>query len=374
MTLTRRQLAIVLAVLLWVGCIVFGLSKGFAQPSEGDIQHAGGGEYVTGVVQSLEQIPSAEFKKRYPDYQPLSPDESIEKVQVTITGGVYAGETVTVENYLTGQQGYNIPLEPGARVILQMDYWPDQPEPEFHIVDRERFPVFLLLIGLYMLALLVSGGYFGLKSFLLGAGVLWALRSALFPAAFSGIPVFWGTVIFVLGLLLGGVYLLWGTDRLGRVVFWGTLDAMAAGGLFVVLASIIAPLRGFVSEGMIYFQMAYPAISPLEIYFSGWLLMATGIAFHLAHAMASTIRLLPEKPSFSEAMALGNRLLGSYHLALILLAVGLLLPNFFLWREEDIYRFMNLESVISYAVWLFALLLTAILTVPLTARAALKLL
>ncbi len=371
---SARWLATVLAVLLWAGLLLSIPAAGFAQESEARIRHNGGGEYVTGVVREIEPLPQEEFQRRHPGYVPLSPGESIEKVRVKLTGGPYAGETVTVENYVTGQKGYSIPLEPGARIILQMEHWPDKPEPVFHIVDRERSEVIMLVTGLYLLALLLSGGNNGLKSLLLAAGGILLLRTALFPAAFSGVPVFLGVLILLLILLLAGVYLLWGTDRLGQAVFWGTLDAVAAGGLIVVLASALAPLRGFVSEGMIYFQIAYPRISPMEIYVAGWLMMAGGIAFHLAHSMAAGIRLLPGKPAFGELMTLGNRHLGSFHLALILLALGGFLPNLFQWQQEDLYRLLNLESVASYAVGFLALLTTAVLTVPFTARAALTLL
>lgn len=279
-----------------------------------------------------------------------------------------------------------IPLAPGARVLLQKTILPELSEvsqtsnktgetPLYNIVDRERASTVGLLTGLYLLALLLAGYREGLQSFALIGLVGFTVGNVVLSGSFAGGSPFLLTLAVCVLFLFAATFVFWRRAPGGQVVFHATLDCLLVGGLLLTAASWIAPLQGYLNESMGYFALNTPEVPPLDIYMGSVLLIMTGILFHLIHN--STRELTAEiegiadgKACFRTALNCVRYTLASLNTAMVLLFLGLALPSLFLWQDQSFDKLINLESVASYAIAFLTVLLTLALAAPITAWTA----
>jgi uncharacterized membrane protein len=287
--------------------------------------------------------------------------------------------TVTVDNVVGENPAFNIPVKPGARVLLNMERNPDTGQWMFHIANRARTPALMILASVLILAVLIIGGPEVSKHMLLSALMLIGVYKALFPAVLLGRGgMLWILLMCFMFTILGSfIYQVPGTRALSReqsVVVLGTLGGLLIMGLIMWVMHLIAPLDGYSSEGLadLWYQSRH--MDFWALFMASILIGYQGFLFYLCWQLAQNRKQEGEVLDFGQRFAIvmlrGRRLLGPLLSSLFLLFIGLYLPILLQMQGTPTAQFMNLEAIASMLAYAFAGGLTLILTVPLTALIA----
>jgi uncharacterized membrane protein len=311
--------------------------------------------------------------------RPVEDSERLQKVTVRLTSegpeAGYKNRRVTIDNILGENPAYNIPLQPGARVLINMEKNPQTGKWTFYIANRDRTPALIILGGLFVLAALVIGGAEVSRHLLLLALMLLGCYKALFPALLDGTTgANWILLMcFTFTILASFIYRVPGTRSFSReqsVVILGTTGGLLMLTIILWIMHWIAPLNGFTSEGLAGLWYPSPHMDYLALWMAGALLGFQGFLFYLCWSLAQGRKEtdpLSARQRFGIVMLRGRRLLGPLISSLGLLFLGLFMPILLQLQGTPTAQFINQESTVSVLALAFAGGMTLILTVPLTA-------
>lgn len=311
--------------------------------------------------------------------QPNLDEEILQKITVRLTsegpGKGYKNRIVTIDNVLGNNPAYNIPLKPGARVLINMEKNPSTGKWVFYIANRDRTPALIVLGTLFVLAALLIGGVEVSKHLLLVVLMLLGCYKDLFPSILDGTTgANWIVLMcFAFTILASFIYRVPGTRSLSReqsVVVLGTMGGLAILAIILWVMHDIAPLNGYSTEGLASLWFKSPKIDYLSLLMSGALLGFQGFLFYLCWSLAQgrkDTEPLSFRQRFGIVMLRGRRILGPLISSLGLLFLGLFMPILLQLQGTPTAQFINLESTVSVLALAFAGGLSLILTVPLTA-------
>jgi len=313
--------------------------------------------------------------------KPIESDELLQKVTVRLDASGLESlgitrRTVVVDNVLGENPAYNIPLKPGARVLLNMERTPAG-QWNFYIANRDRTPAIMILGTLFVMAVLLIGGQEVAKHALLVTLMLVGCYKALFPAILSGTtgPNWILLMCFMFTILASFIYQTPGTRSFNReqsVVILGTLGGLTILCLILWLMHEITPLNGFSNEGLASLWYQSPRMDYWTFFMSGALIGFQGLLFYLCWTLAQNRKepdgtVLNFNQRFNVVMLRGRRLLGPMLSSVGLLFLGLFMPILLQLQGTPTAQFVNLETTASMLAYAFAGGLTLLLTVPLTA-------
>ncbi len=318
--------------------------------------------------------------------KPVQNPEILQKVTIRLDGrGLeqvkgLTQRVITVDNVLGENPAYNIPLKPGARVLLNMEKNPSTGKWVFYIANRDRTPALMILATLFVMAVLLIGGPEVSKHALLVTLMMTGCYNALFPAVLAGTtgPNWILLMCFTFTILASFIYQTPGTRSFNReqsVVILGTLGGLSILALILWLMHEIGPLDGFSAEGLSALWYRSPKMDYWTFFMSGVLIGFQGLLFYLCWTLAQNRKEADGKPlgfsqRFHVVMLRGRRMLGPILSSVGLLFLGLLMPILLQLQGTPTAQFINLESTASMLAYAFAGGLTLILTVPLTALIA----
>ncbi len=290
-------------------------------------------------------------------------------------------EVITVNNTIEENPAYNIPLQPGARVLLSLDTNPVTGKQVFSIANRDRTPALLILATITLLALLLIGGSQVARHALLVAMMMLGVYKLLFPLVVSGrggaVPL---TALCVAFPLLAGLIhsseshiSLRELSREQAVIAGGVLGGTAILAAILWIMGAITPLGGFYSEGLASLWYRSHGMDYWLLYRASVLIGFQGFLFYLCRMLARQRQSDTQAPfgeRFRIIMERGRGLLGPLVSSLGLLCLGLFLPLLLQMEGTPTAQFMNLESTASLFIFAFSGGLTLILVMPLTALLA----
>jgi uncharacterized membrane protein len=337
---------------------------------------------IYGVVVSVKNAGFIPGNAVLKTIQPAQQEERLQKVSVRLTsdgpGAGFKNRLVVIDNVLGGNPAYNIPLKPGARVLINMEKNPNTGKWVFYIANRDRTPALIVLGTLFLLAALLIGGVEVSKHLLLVVLMMMGCYKALFPAILDGTTgANWIVLMcFTFTILASFIYKVPGTRSFNReqsVVILGTMGGLTLLAVIMWIMHDIAPLNGYSSEGLASLWYRSPHIDYLSLLMSGALLGFQGFLFYLCWSLAQGRKEsipLNFKQRFGIVMLRGRRILGPMISSLGLLFLGLFMPILLQLQGTPTAQFINLESTVSVLALALAGGLTLILTVPLTALIA----
>lgn len=336
---------------------------------------------VYGLVLKVEVTHEARTSK--PLSRPMAETpEALQRVTVRLEGSLKAlglrSDIIQVENVLGENPFYNIPLKPGARVLLHAEKEVKTGQWHLNIANRNRTPALMILMTLTIMAILLLGGVEVAKHALLVTLMLIGCYKAVFPAVLAGEHGPWWIFLMcgMFTILATFIYQQPGQKAFSReqcVVILGT-----TGGLLMLTAILwvmgdITPLNGYSSELMASLWYRSPKMDYWAFFMAGLLFAYQGFLFYLCWTLAQN-RKESEPVSFQKrfgiVMLRGRRLMGPLISCLGLLFLGLFMPILLQMEGTPTAQFVNLESTASMMTFAFAGALTLILTVPLTALIA----
>lgn len=304
-------------------------------------------------------IPSAVGVIRNIDYEDVQGlDEHSEKqlVTVEVLNGKYKGVTRIIDNMLTGNPAYDIPLSKGNKVILHMEPVSEQvvtpDDVNIYIADIRRINQIWIFTGIFCALLLAIGRWKGFKSIISIIATLGLMFFVLIPMTLNGFcPIASAVLTGILSTVIT-IYLVGGLNSKSSSAIVGTSISLVFAGMLSILAIYFANLTGFAGEENMFLYSVRPDLNFTGILSASMIIAALGALMDTAVSIASTINEIHEtdnnlgvKELFKSGMNVGRDIIGTMSNTLILVYLGSSLPLVLLANNIDLNKFFNLNQV-----------------------------
>lgn len=319
----------------------------------------------TGIVENVQ----------YVDLNDDTVSQTKQTIQVRLLTGEFKGETVELDNMLTGNPYYDIKLKKNAKVILHAE---DNGEGvEFSIEDIKRSGNLGWLSLLFCGLLIYVGrkkGFYSLIS--IGLTVL-LITHALSPLILIGINPVLATILICVASTAATMYLVGGFNAKSTSAVIGAMLSLLFAGLLSYITMFTAHLTGFTEENSMFLYTAHPELDFIGITISTMILATLGAVMDVAMSIASTINEIyitdntkTVKDLFISGMNVGRDIIGTMANTLILVYLGGSLPLLLLAGNIDLQKFINLNQVVTETASALIGSIAIVICVPFTAVAA----
>ena len=271
----------------------------------------------TGIVENVQ----------YVDLNDDTVSQTKQTIQVRLLTGEFKGETVELDNMLTGNPYYDIKLKKNTKVILHAE---DNGEGvEFSIEDIKRSGNLGWLSLLFCGLLIYVGrkkGFYSLIS--IGLTVL-LITHALSPLILIGINPVLATILICVASTAATMYLVGGCNAKSTSAVIGAMLSLLFAGLLSYITMFTAHLTGFTEENSMFLYTAHPELDFIGITISTMILATLGAVMDVAMSIASTINEIyitdntkTVKDLFISGMNVGRDIIGTMANTLILVYLG----------------------------------------------------
>ncbi len=314
-------------------------------------------------------------KVQYVDLNNDTVSQTKQTIQVRLLTGEFKGETVELDNMLTGNPYYDIKLKKNTKVILHAE---DNGEGvEFSIEDIKRSGNLGWLSLLFCGLLIYVGrkkGFYSLIS--IGLTVL-LITHALSPLILIGINPVLATILICIASTAATMYLVGGFNAKSTSAVIGAMLSLLFAGLLSYITMFTAHLTGFTEENSMFLYTAHPELDFIGITISTMILATLGAVMDVAMSIASTINEIyitdntkTVKDLFISGMNVGRDIIGTMANTLILVYLGGSLPLLLLAGNIDLQKFINLNQVVTETASALIGSIAIVICVPFTAVAA----
>ena len=296
-------------------------------------------------------------------------------VDVKILSGKFRGENVQLENMISGNPYYDIPLKKNSKVVLHVE--DNGNGVEYSIEDIKRSGTLLWLSLLFCGLLIYVGKKKGLYSlFAIGLTVL-LICYMLSPMIIWGINPVLGTVLTCILSTTATMYLVGGINAKSSSAIAGTMLSLFAAGILSYISILTAQLTGFAGENYVFLFTAHPELNFISLTIATTMLATLGAVMDVAMSISSTINEIYEtdnsksiKELFVSGMNVGRDIIGTMANTLILVYLGGSLPLLLLAENIDIQKFANLNQVVTEVASALIGSIAIVICVPFTALVA----
>lgn len=299
----------------------------------------------------------------------------VQVAKILVLNGPHRGKVVEIENQLTNNPVYDIKLEPNRRVVLTIEKLPDQTA--FYASDIERFPVLMVVIGLFLALLLAVGGKKGLRS-IFSLGITAALIFFVFvPAILADFPIIPSAIIISLVATALTMGVVGGFNLKSLAAALGTAVSVTMAGIISLIVIFSAPLSGFHDQEAAMLWMARPDLNFTEILAAAVIIGALGAVMDVGMSVASSIsefkavnKDLTPFELFKSGMNVGKDIMGTMANTLILAYIGGAFSLVLLAGNAPLIKLINLNSVATEITAAITGSIGIVLCVPITAAIA----
>ena len=310
------------------------------------------------------------------DYIDLNENSEVAQVKQTaeikIIKGADKGETVILDNILTGNPYYDIKLKQGSKVILHVE--DTGSGIEYSIEDIHRSGVLLWLSLIFCGLLIYVGRKKGFYSLISIVATCILIYNFLCPLVLMGIDPILGTIIISILSTAVTMYLVGGFNKKSTSAVIGCALSLIFAGILSFAAVKAASLNGFSNENTMFLYSAHPELDFISIVISTMMLATLGAVMDVAMSIASTINEIFSidntktiKELFISGMNVGRDIIGTMANTLILVYLGGSLPLLLLASNIDIQKFINLNQVVTEISSALIGSCAIVICVPLTA-------
>lgn len=302
----------------------------------------------TGIVENV----------KYEDAESINQGEQTTKQEVTVRvlTGNFKGSERIIDNMLTGNPAYDIPLSKGDKVILHMEPVSETvtgPEDvDIFIADIQRNTQIYIFTGIFCILLLIIGRKKGLTSIISILSTIALIFFMLMPMILNGFcPIASAVLTGILSTFIT-IYLVGGFNSKSSAAIIGTSISLIFAGALSMLAIYFAHLTGFAGEENMFLYTARPDLSFTGILSASMIIATLGALMDTAVSIASTVNEIYEtdksltvRQLFKSGMNVGRDIIGTMSNTLILVYLGSSLPLVLLSSNIDMNKFFNLNQV-----------------------------
>lgn len=323
-------------------------------------------------------LPSASGLVENIEYIDESDEQIKQVVSVRVLSGKFKGTERTIDNMLTGNPAYDIPLAVGDRVVLHVEALNDEAytadDVDFYIADIKRDNQICIFAALFAVLLLLIGGKKGLTSIISIVATVALIFWALLPMVLNGFcPIASAVLVGILSTIVT-IYLVGGFNSKSSSAIIGTSLSLIFAGVMSLLAIYFAHLTGFAGEENMFLYTARPDLSFTGILSASIIIAALGALMDTSVSIASTINEIHETDSslsvaqlFKSGMNVGRDVIGTMSNTLILVYLGSSLPLVLLSNNIDLNKFFNLNQVATEILSALTGSIAILICVPVTA-------
>lgn len=303
-------------------------------------------------------------------------------VNVEIIEGKLKSKTVDVYNEITDNPVFNIDCKPGKEVVLSVVTTPGG-KYEVNIADYHRAPALGCLLAVFLLLFVFFGGKQGLKS-LMGLVISVALIAfVLLPLSLRGFNPLLVAIFICLVATGASMYFVAGRSKKCLAAVLGTLGGVLAAGVAAHVVIEQAPLTGLSSEEAQILRgstLGQPPPFYAGLLAAGMLIGALGVIMDVGISIASAVSEVAKnkdsatvKELYQSGMNVGRDIMGTMTNTLILAYTGSALPLLMLISQIPSNKLINLDLVATEVASAISGSLGLVLTIPLTAYFAARL-
>ncbi len=336
-----------------------------------------GGEmhYETGKVVSIDEqsINPSGFSGLYSGRQIVS---------VLIESGQYKGKTFQINNALNYDT--NFILHNGQNIVVSVNTSTgDTSFVNAYMFAPYRVVPLLVLIGLFIGAICLVGGWRGFHSVL---GIIFTLTTVLFifvPLLFHGVPAIEATILLVVVTSCVTLFLVGGFDRKTLSAILGTVAGVIISVILMLVFSKILGVSGYTSSDTdaLLNIAGQSKLQVKDLLFTGIIIASLGAVMDIAISIATSINELQmQKPDvsftelFNSGMNIGRDMMGTMTNTLILAFLGESIFSFILMYSYEV-QFKQLINSNGIAIDIlnavcggFAIILTVPIVSGITAK------
>jgi uncharacterized membrane protein len=326
----------------------------FGQEIHNEYQATWKGKVIEILEQEMRLIPGTDTEHIF------------QSIRAEILEGPRKGEIITFDNdYLE--------LKEGNKFYFNYLIYPDGTE-VYAVVNMDRQSSLFFLFALFVLAVVVFGGWQGVRSLMALAGSFFAIFYILMPGLLNGWNPLFASFLVAAGILFAAIFFTHGFNRESAVAYGGTMIAVLLTGLFAILAVSLTNLTGFAMEESVYLNFNTGG----RLDFTGLLLGAIiigalGVLDDIAVTQAAVVSelynsnsSLGRKDVYKRALRVGREHVGALVNTLVLAYTGASLPLllYFYLGNADIGATINSEIFATEIVRTIVGSIGLILTVP----------
>lgn len=323
--------------------------------------------YASGKV--LEIVKEEENKELAASFQS---DQIVQLVKIRILTGEYAGKTVEIENHLTSNPIYDINLKSGQRVLLNIEQTPE--EPMFYVTDIERYPVLMVILGLFLALLVIIGGRKGIQAIISLCITAILVFFILIPAILNNFPPIPSAVVIALVSTMLTMAVIGGINVKSLAASLGTIISVSLAGLVSLLVIHYAPLTGFHDQESAMLWMSRSDLNFTGILSAAVIIGALGAVMDVGMSIASSISEFKAvnpglKPVdlIKSGMNVGKDIMGTMANTLILAYIGGAFSLVLLAANAPLLKLINLNSISTEITSAITGSIGIVLCVPITA-------
>lgn len=303
----------------------------------------------TGIVKSINYV---EIDNKMSDNE-----QSLKQtVTVEILTGAFKGTQRIIDNMLTGNPAYDIPLNKGDKVILHVEpinenvNSPD--DLNYYIADIKRDNQVWIFAGIFSLLLILIGRKKGIRSIISIIATVGLIFFLTVPAVLHGIsPILSAIITGILSTIIT-IYLVGGFNSKSTSAIVGTSISLVFAGILSICAIHFANLTGFAGEENMFLYSARPDLNFTGLLSASMIIASLGALMDTAVSISSTINEIHETDNnlttaqlFKSGMNVGKDIIGTMSNTLILVYLGSSLSLVLLSSNIDLYKFFNLNQV-----------------------------
>jgi len=292
-------------------------------------------------------------------------EQIIQTLNVKVLTGDMKDKDIRIQNYLTSNPEFDIKVKEGDRVILEKSPDADtvtdeektqtsENDTEINITAKDNSPILLIVSGLFLLSLLIVGGYKGLKTLITLAFSAGIIAFGLIPAILTGFDVIPTAISVAIISALFGIFITNGFNLKSICASIGVTLSLILAGILSASAISIASIHSIDSQEGTMLLSQYPNLN-----FSGILtaaiiistlgaLISVGIA--ISNHIAKSKRHNNEydfKKLFKKGSAAGKDAVSTMVTTLIFAYIGSALPLLLLSFNIPFLKFINLNVVVT---------------------------
>lgn len=300
-------------------------------------------------------LPSQTGLVKNVQYVDLNENNAIQTKQIAevqILTGSFKGETIELDNMLTGNPYYDIKLKKNTKVILHAEE--DENNIVYSIEDIRRSGS-LIWLGLVFCALVIYvGRKKGLYSLVSIVITIFLIIHALSPLILFGVNPVLAVVLVCLISTAVTMYFVGGFNQKSSAAVIGSVLSLIFAAILSYIVIHSANLTGFNGENSMFLYTAHPELDFVLISVATMVLATLGAVMDVAMSIASTINEIhladnskTIKELFVSGMNVGRDVIGTMANTLILVYLGSALPLILLSGNVDWQKFINLNQVVT---------------------------
>ena len=258
-----------------------------------------------------------------------------QKLQVKLLQGPKTGQTITVDNNY-------VHFNKGDLLFLDDTLRSDNGQEFYAVEDADRLPTIYFFTGLFIILVLLIGGFQGLRGLLSLAGSFILIIFVLIPGILHGFSPVVVSIVVASFIIILGSYITHGFNKTTSSAVIGMIITVVVTGILAFLTVHSAKLTGFENEEATYLNLDTGGnINLIGVLLGGIVIGVLGVLYDVAIGQAISVEELhhiaphiPRITIFRRAIRIGREHIGALVNTLAIAYVGASLPLLLLFSQS----------------------------------------